>query len=124
MLQYSQNKGTEQAFQSTGSGAAGAVQGLRETTGNSRKDKKREEKKMTITIGGYEVEIKAKYTANGQIDSRMNKADTMDVLSLISIWAREAGYRYDALGMQTFKKGARAAADSIYEELDKAGYYK
>ena len=37
MIQYSQNKGTEQAFQSTGSEAAGAVQGLRETTGNSIK---------------------------------------------------------------------------------------
>lgn len=45
MLQYRQNKGAEQAFQSTGSGAAGAVQGLRETTGNSIKYM--EDKEMT-----------------------------------------------------------------------------
>jgi hypothetical protein len=55
MIQYSQNKGTEQAFQSTGSGAAGAVQGLRETTGNSIKYM--EDKEMIRTDNKVKYEV-------------------------------------------------------------------
>lgn len=122
MLQYSQNKGTEQAFQSTGSGAAGAVQGLRETTGNSIKYMEDEE--MKVMIEGYEVEIKAKYTSDGKIEGgKMNKDDTMAVLNLLSIWAYEAAAKYDLTGCYALSKGARKTASDIYDLLESKNYF-
>lgn len=74
---------------------------------------------MTVTINGYEVEIKAK----GETAERFNKADTMSVLNLLSIYAAEASNRYESLGSCALQRIAKEAHKNIFEKLDSMGYY-
>lgn len=74
---------------------------------------------MKIQINGYEVEIKAKW----ENAKRFNKADTMLVLNLISIYAAEAAARYETLGTDTLQRMARQVQDNIYATLEANGYY-
>ena len=74
---------------------------------------------MTVMIDGYEVEIKAK----GETAEKFNKADTMAVLNLISIYAAEASNRYETIGMNALQRNAKEAHNNIFEKLDSMGYY-
>ena len=74
---------------------------------------------MKIQINGYEVEIKAK----GETAERFNKADTMVVLNLLSIYAAEASVRYETLGLNTLQETARQVNENIYATLEVNGYY-
>lgn len=74
---------------------------------------------MKVMINGYEVEIKAKYKAS----DRMNQADTMAVLSQISIWAGESKYRFQQAGCNRLAEIAGEAQGTIYDALDAKGYF-
>ena len=74
---------------------------------------------MKVMINGYEVEIKAK----GEFAERFNKEDTKAVLNLLSIYASEAANRYEEIEMNALKRIAKEAHKSIFEALDKTGYY-
>ena len=75
---------------------------------------------MKIIIDGYEVEINAKSTGKKQY----NKSDTMYLLNMLSILAREAYHSYDYTGCTNFAHKARDVADKIYKLLDENGLYK
>ena len=77
---------------------------------------------MKIQFGHYEIDIKARYTKAG--DYKMNKADAMAVLNLISSWAYEAADRNDQLGCHAIAKTARETARELYDQLDAKGYYE
>ena len=81
---------------------------------------------MKITLNGYEIEIKAKYTAGGLIntDRRMNKADTMSLLSTVALWAFEASHRYDGLGLDALGEDASKAGNELHDQLEAAGAFK
>lgn len=74
---------------------------------------------MTVMINGYEVEIKAK----GETAERFNKADTMAVLNLLSIYAAEASNRYETISMNALQRNAKEVHNNIFEKLDSMGYY-
>lgn len=75
---------------------------------------------MKIIIDGYEVEIKAKSAGK----NRYNKTDTMFVLNTLSMLAFEASRSYDNIGCDHLANDARNLANTIYDLLDKNGYYK
>ena len=75
---------------------------------------------MKITIGGCKVEIKAKSAGK----NRYNKTDTMIVLNTLAMLAYEASHSYDNVGCEHLANDARNLANTIYDLLDKNGYYK
>lgn len=77
---------------------------------------------MKVTIGYYEVEIKAKGTIKSQ--SRYNKEDTMCLLNQISIWCHEASKQYELYGYDALSISARDACNQIFDALQAEGCYK
>ena len=102
MIRYSQNKGTEQAFQSTGSGAAGAVQGLRETTGNLKKYMEDKEMKKTTDF------IKEALIYNGMI----NETDH------IRCEIESTGFQFAEIMVAVMEKGKRKPYTFHHATLD------
>lgn len=74
---------------------------------------------MKIIIDGCEVEIKAKKSGKNQY----NETDTMFVLNTLTMLAYEASRGYDNVGCNHLANDARNLADTIYDLLDKNGYY-
>ena len=75
---------------------------------------------MKIIIDGCEVEIKAKSAGKNQY----NETDTMFVLNTLTMLAYEASRGYDNVGCNHLANDARNLANTIYDLLDKNGYYK
>lgn len=75
---------------------------------------------MKLKIADYEVEIKARHECR----SLANDRDTMALLNLISLWAREAAEREKADGYPLTAKQSHEAAENIYDALADKGYYK
>lgn len=75
---------------------------------------------MKIIIDGCEVEIKAKSAGK----NRYNATDTKFVLNTLAMLAYEASRSYDSAGCNHLANDARNLADSIYDLLDKNGYYR
>lgn len=75
---------------------------------------------MKIIIDGCEVEIKAKSAGK----KRYNETDTMFVLNTLTMLAYEASHGYDNVGCNHLANDARNLANTIYDLLDKNGYYK
>ena len=75
---------------------------------------------MKIIIDGCEVEIKAKSAGK----NRYNKTDTMFVLNTLAMLAYEASHGYDNVGCDHLANDARNLGNTIYNLLDKNGYYK
>lgn len=79
---------------------------------------------MKIMIGGYEVEIKAKFTLIGKIDdARFNKQDTMAVINQLCIWAHESAERYEMMGLDALARNAKLDYRAMSDELEARGYY-
>lgn len=80
---------------------------------------------MKLMINGYEVEIKAKYTADGVIENaRMNKKDTKAFINEMCIWASECSFRHSELGLDALAKRDKKAWRSMFETLKAQGYYE
>lgn len=75
---------------------------------------------MKFIIDGCEVEIKAKSAGK----KRYNETDTMLVLNTLTTLAFKASYSYDKEGYVYLANDARNLANTIYDLLDKNGYYK
>lgn len=75
---------------------------------------------MKIIIDGCEVEIKAKSAGKNQY----NKTDTMFVLNTLASLAFKASFSYDKEGYVHLANDASNLANTIYDLLDKNGYYK
>lgn len=75
---------------------------------------------MKLRIAGYEVEVKAR---NLSISDRTNKADTMHLLNLLSIYAKEASYKYGLEGCHGLEAEANQVSETIYELLKENGLY-
>lgn len=75
---------------------------------------------MKIIIDGYEVEIKAKSAGKNQY----NETDTMFVLNTLASLAFKASFSYDKEGYVYLANDASNLASTIYNLLDKNGYYK
>lgn len=75
---------------------------------------------MKIIIDGCEVEIKAKSAGK----NRYNDTDTMLVLNTLTSLVYEASCGYYNAGCKHLANDARNLADTIYDLLDKNGYYK
>lgn len=76
--------------------------------------------KIQTNLCGLEVEVKAKGLEN---EKRFNKEDTQAFLNYMSIFAYEAAERYQERGATALAKQASEFAQSLYEMLDKEGYY-
>lgn len=74
---------------------------------------------MKLTINGYDVEIKAKYSGA----TKFNKIHTMDFLNLIASWASHSADQMQAEGWDMIAKDNREAFNTIYDELAKRGLY-
>ena len=75
---------------------------------------------MTIQIGYYEVEIKAKQTP---YTARFNKDDTMRLLNMLSIYASEAAENMSNHGSIALAEQANEISDQIYNVLKENGAY-
>lgn len=75
---------------------------------------------MTLTINGYEIEIKAKNTL---ISTRYNKEDTCAFLNKVSSIASVAAEEYEKEGYEKLEAAANKMSWTIYKALKEAGYY-
>ena len=75
---------------------------------------------MKLTIGDYEVEIKAK----SAYATKANKNDTMNLLNELAIALSEAYLRDKELGLFGMANANKELHDDIYNFLDKNGAYK
>ena len=75
---------------------------------------------MKIIIDGCEVEITAKKAGK----KRYNETDTMFVLNTLTMLAYEASRGYANAGCNHLANDTRNLADTIYDLLDKNGYYR
>lgn len=74
---------------------------------------------MKLTIGNYEVEIKAK----GMFAEKMNKEDTMYFLNKISSVCYQASLQSRAQGWEFRADDEQEMSTQIYEFLDNKGFY-
>ena len=74
---------------------------------------------MKLTVGDYEIEIKAK----AKRSSRANKEDASTVINDIAIYASEAAERYHQLGLFALEKEAHRFSSDARKALEQAGYY-
>lgn len=76
---------------------------------------------MRLTLGSYEVEIKAKYSREGE---RFNKEFTYAFLNEISMVYDYAAEHFDDYGDNGVSRDYRAKSKTIFEALKELGYYK
>ena len=74
---------------------------------------------MTLTIGNYEIEIKAKDT----FADKFNKEDTMGFLLEMSIALNYASELSAMRGTYAISKSQKKFHDDIFNYLDSKGYY-
>lgn len=80
---------------------------------------------MRIHFHGYEVDIRAKFTGCGMIESkRMNKGDALDLLNYICLLLGEAEERNRAEGYDGYADVQRTEHAELHAQLEKFGLYK
>lgn len=75
---------------------------------------------MKITMGEYEIDIKAKQV---RYHDRMNKADTLDFLNTVAVILGAAVEHYDKKGLFALKKYYYNMHSELHDQLDAAGLY-
>jgi hypothetical protein len=76
-------------------------------------------KYMTVKIGDFEVEIKAKQGEN----QKGNAEDTKSFLNVISSALWESSLKNDKEGFKVIAECHRDMANDIYDYLDEFGFY-
>lgn len=76
-------------------------------------------KYMTVKIGDFEVEIKAKKGEN----QKGNAEDTKAFLNVISSALWESSLKNDREGFEVIAECQRGMANDIYDYLDEMGFY-
>lgn len=76
---------------------------------------------MKLTIGDYEIDIKARNTYGLP---GYSKGDAMAFLNTLSIWAHESSEYRRMLRLDATAAAASKASDDIYNALDARGYYE
>jgi len=74
---------------------------------------------MKLTIGNYEVEVKAKRSGA----ERMNNKDTMYFLNMIASEIYTASRQKEAEGYMALAEESYKAANEIHDLLDGKGFY-
>lgn len=75
---------------------------------------------MKLTIGNYEVDIRARYKGAQHAE----RWATLAFLNSVSLWAYEAGEYNKLLHCNATAKVANDAHLDVYNALDARGYYK
>ena len=75
---------------------------------------------MKLYVRGFEIDIKARTSK----ESKMNDADAMYILNMLSLYATEAGDRFASLHLNGIADEAKLVGKEIYNTLEEKGFYK